>query len=168
MTKKLMKGSEAIGEAAETAGEADVDPNSDINASAEYPTHDLWRGLALEAADLLTQVDIDLEVIDVQTLAPFDLGGRIRASLEKTNRIVFLDEDVPGGATAYMMQQVLVDQAGFDWLDAPPRTLSAKAHRPAYGSDGDYFSKPNREQIFTAVYDLMHQTDPARYPSMDT
>ena len=124
--------------------------------------------VALEAAELLTQVDIDLEVIDVQTLDPFDLEGRIRASLEKTNRIVFLDEDVPGGATAYMMQQVLVDQAGFDWLDAPPRTLSAKAHRPAYGSDGDYFSKPNREQIFTAVYDLMHQTDPARYPSMDT
>ena len=124
--------------------------------------------IALEAAELLTQVDVDLEVIDVQTLDPFDLEGRIRASLEKTNRIVFLDEDVPGGTTAYMMQQVLVDQAGFDWLDAPPRTLSAKAHRPAYGSDGDYFSKPNREHIFTVVYDLMHQTDPTRFPSMDT
>jgi len=124
--------------------------------------------IALEAAELLTQVDVDLEVIDVQTLDPFDLEGRIRASLEKTNRIVFLDEDVPGGTTAYMMQQVLVDQAGFDWLDAPPRTLSAKAHRPAYGSDGDYFSKPNREQIFSTVYDLMHQTDPTRFPSMDT
>ena len=124
--------------------------------------------IALEAAELLTQVDVDLEVIDVQTLDPFDLEGRIRASLEKTNRIVFLDEDVPGGTTAYMMQQVLVDQAGFDWLDAPPRTLSAKAHRPAYGSDGDYFSKPNREQIFTTVYGLMHQADPARFPSLGT
>ncbi len=124
--------------------------------------------IALEAAELLTQVDVDLEVVDVQTLDPFDLEGRIRASLEKTNRIVFLDEDVPGGTTAYMMQRVLVDQAGFDWLDAPPRTLSAKAHRPAYGSDGDYFSKPNREQIFTTVYDLMHHSDPARFPSLDT
>ncbi|MGB5161545.1 MAG: thiamine pyrophosphate-dependent enzyme [Thermoanaerobaculia bacterium] len=124
--------------------------------------------IALEAAELLTQVNVDLEVIDVQTLDPFDLEGRIRASLEKTNRIVFLDEDVPGGSTAYMMQQVLDAQGGFDWLDAPPRTLSAKAHRPAYGSDGDYFSKPNREHIFTVVYDLMHHTDPTRFPSMDT
>lgn len=124
--------------------------------------------IALEAAELLTQVNVDLEVIDVQTLDPFDLEGRIRASLEKTNRIVFLDEDVPGGTTAYMMQRVLIDQEGFDWLDAPPRTLSAKAHRPAYGSDGDYFSKPNREHIFTVVYDLMHHTDPTRFPSMDT
>ncbi|MGB5550241.1 MAG: thiamine pyrophosphate-dependent enzyme [Thermoanaerobaculia bacterium] len=124
--------------------------------------------IALEAAELLTQVNVDLEVIDVQTLDPFDLEGRIRASLEKTNRIVFLDEDVPGGSTAYMMQQVLDAQGGFDLLDAPPRTLSAKAHRPAYGSDGDYFSKPNREHIFTVVYDLMHHTDPTRFPSMDT
>ena len=123
--------------------------------------------LAIEAAEMLTQVGIDLEVIDVQTLDPFDLEGRVRASLEKTNRIVFLDEDVPGGTTAYMMQKVLEAQGGFDWLDAPPRTLSAQAHRPAYGSDGDYFSKPNREQIFTTVYDLMHHTDPARFPSMD-
>ena len=123
--------------------------------------------LAIEAAEMLTQVGIDLEVIDVQTLDPFDLEGRGRASLEKTNRIVFLDEDVPGGTTAYMMQQVLEAQGGFDWLDAPPRTLSAQAHRPAYGSDGDYFSKPNREQIFSTVYDLMHHTDPSRFPSLD-
>jgi len=124
--------------------------------------------LAIEAAEMLTQVGIDLEVIDVQTLDPFDLEGRVRVSLEKTNRIVFLDEDVPGGTTAYMMQKVLEAQGGFDWLDAPPRTLSAQAHRPAYGSDGDYFSKPNREQIFTTVYDLMHQSDPPRFPSLGT
>ncbi len=123
--------------------------------------------LAIEAAEMLTQVGIDLEVIDVQTLDPFDLEGRVRASLEKTSRIVFLDEDVPGGTTAYMMQKVLEDQGGFDWLDAPPRTLSAQAHRPAYGSDGDYFSKPNREQIFSTVYDLMRHTDPSRFPSLD-
>ena len=124
--------------------------------------------LALEAAELLTEVGIDLEVIDVQTLDPFDLQGRIKASLEKTNRILFLDEDVPGGATAYMMQQVLDAQGGFEWLDAPPRTLSAKAHRPAYGSDGDYFSKPNREEIFSAVYELMHHSDPRKFPAFDT
>ena len=124
--------------------------------------------LAIEAAEMLTQVGIDLEVIDVQTLDPFDLEGRVRVSLEKTNRIVFLDEDVPGGTTAYMMQKVLEAQGGFDWLDLPPRTLSAQAHRPAYGSDGDYFSKPNREQIFSTVYDLMHQSDPARFPSLGT
>ena len=123
--------------------------------------------LALEAAELLTQVGVDLEILDVQTLAPFDLQGRVVASLQKTNRIVLLDEDVPGGATAYMMQNVLEEQGGFDWLDAPPRSLSATAHRPAYGSDGDYFSKPNREQIFSTVYDLMHQSDPARFPSLD-
>jgi len=120
--------------------------------------------LALEAAELLTEVGVELEVIDVQTLDPFDLEGRIRASLEKTNRIVFLDEDVPGGTSAYMMQKVLEVQGGFDWLDAAPRTLSSKPHRAAYGSDGDYFSKPNREQIFSTVYDLMHQTDPTRFP----
>ncbi len=122
--------------------------------------------LALEAAELLTQVGVDLEVVDVQTLDPFDLEGRIRTSLEKTNHIVFLDEDVPGGTSAYMMQQVLEVQGGFHWLDAAPRTLSAKPHRPAYGSDGDYFSKPNREQIFSTVYDLMHQTDPGRFLSL--
>jgi pyruvate/2-oxoglutarate/acetoin dehydrogenase E1 component/TPP-dependent pyruvate/acetoin dehydrogenase alpha subunit len=120
--------------------------------------------LALEAAEMLTEVGVEIEVIDVQTLDPFDLEGRIRASLEKTNRIVFLDEDVPGGTSAYMMQKVLEVQGGFDWLDAAPRTLSSKPHRAAYGSDGDYFSKPNREQIFSTVYDLMRQADPTRFP----
>jgi len=102
--------------------------------------------------------------MDVQTLLPFDREGRIRASIEKTNRVLFLDEDVPGGATAYMMREVLETQGAWEWLDAPPRTLSAAAHRPAYGTDGDYFSKPNRESIFEAVYDLMHESDPRRFP----
>jgi pyruvate/2-oxoglutarate/acetoin dehydrogenase E1 component/TPP-dependent pyruvate/acetoin dehydrogenase alpha subunit len=120
--------------------------------------------IALEAADRLAQLGIEAEVIDVQTLLPFDLGGRILDSLRKTSRIVFMDEDVPGGATAYMMQQVLEVQGGYSWLDSEPRTLAAAAHRPAYGSDGDYWSKPNREQLFTTVYELMHEAAPASYP----
>ncbi|MDX1995585.1 MAG: thiamine pyrophosphate-dependent enzyme [bacterium] len=120
--------------------------------------------IALEAADALAEVDVDVEVIDVQSLLPFDLNGLIVDSLQKTNRIVFLDEDVPGGTTAYMMQQVLEVQGGYHWLDCQPRTLAAKAHRPAYGSDGSYFSKPNKHDIFEAVYDLMHDSNPSRYP----
>jgi 2-oxoisovalerate dehydrogenase E1 component len=120
--------------------------------------------IALEAAEKLGEVGIEAEVMDVQTLLPFDLHGRIVESLRRTNRVLFLDEDVPGGASAYMLQQVVESQGGFAWLDSPPRTLTAKAHRPPYGSDGDYFSKPNRESIFEAVYDLMNEADPAAFP----
>jgi pyruvate/2-oxoglutarate/acetoin dehydrogenase E1 component/TPP-dependent pyruvate/acetoin dehydrogenase alpha subunit len=111
--------------------------------------------IALEAAELLAEAGIDAEVIDVQTLLPFDREGAIGRSLQKTHRVLFLDEDVPGGATAYMMRQVLEEQGGFWWLDAPPRTLTAAAHRPPFGSDGDYFSKPNRDSIFAAVEALV-------------
>jgi pyruvate/2-oxoglutarate/acetoin dehydrogenase E1 component/TPP-dependent pyruvate/acetoin dehydrogenase alpha subunit len=120
--------------------------------------------VALEAADLLAQVGVETEVIDVQSLLPFDRNSMILESLKKTSRILFLDEDVPGGATAYMMQEVIEKQGGFHWLDAEPRTLSAKAHRPAYGSDGNYFSKPNVEDVFETVYDMMNEADPASYP----
>jgi len=120
--------------------------------------------IALGAAERLAEVGIDLEVIDVQTLLPFDRRGVIGNSLRKTNRIVFLDEDVPGGATAYMMREVLERQQGFHWLDSEPRTLSGTEHRPAYGSDGDYGSKPNVEDVFEAVYELMHEAEPARFP----
>ncbi|MCU0495749.1 MAG: thiamine pyrophosphate-dependent enzyme [Anaerolineae bacterium] len=119
---------------------------------------------ALIAARQLAEVGIDTEVIDVQSLLPFDLYGVIGQSLQKTNRVVFLDEDVPGGTTAYMMQEVLEKQGGYHWLDAEPRTLAAKAHRPAYGSDGSYFSKPNVEDIFEAIYALMHDSNPRQYP----
>ena len=119
--------------------------------------------IALEAAELLESVGIQPEIIDVQTLLPFDLHGLIVESVKKTNRVLFLDEDCPGGATAYMMQEVLERQGGYEWLDAPPRTLSAEPHRPAYGSDGDYFSKPNREQVVEAVYSIMREADPARF-----
>lgn len=120
--------------------------------------------IVLEAAQLLERVGISAEVIDVQSLVPFDIHHRIVESLKKTNRILFVDEDVPGGTTAYMMQQVLEVQDGYRWLDSPPKTLPAKEHRPAYGTDGDYWSKPNAEQVFEAAYMVLHEADPRRYP----
>lgn len=120
--------------------------------------------IVLEAAERLRQAGVDAEVVDVQSLLPFDVHGGILESLKKTSRIVFIDEDVPGGATAYMLQEVIEKQGGYAWLDSPPRTLSAKPHRPAYGSDGDYWSKPNVEQVFETAYEIMHEVDPARYP----
>jgi pyruvate/2-oxoglutarate/acetoin dehydrogenase E1 component len=122
--------------------------------------------IALDAADKLSKVGVDVEVVDIQSLLPFDLQGKTVESLKKTNRVVFLDEDVPGGATAYMMQEVIEKQGGYYYLDSEPRTLSAKAHRPAYGSDGDYWSKPNTETVFDTVYELMHEVDPIRYPQI--
>jgi pyruvate/2-oxoglutarate/acetoin dehydrogenase E1 component/TPP-dependent pyruvate/acetoin dehydrogenase alpha subunit len=108
-----------------------------------------------DAAIRLAALGIDCEVIDVQTLLPFDINHQIVASLKKTNRILFVDEDVPGGATAYMYQQVIEIQGGYKWLDASARTLSAKAHRPAYASDGDYFSKPNSEEVIQVVKEMI-------------
>jgi hypothetical protein len=98
----------------------------------------------------------------VQSLLPFDVDGAIVRSLQKTSKVLFLDEDVPGGATAYMMQEVVERQGGFHWLDAAPRTLSAAAHRAPYGRDGDYWSKPNVETVFDAVYEIVSETAPAR------
>ena len=120
--------------------------------------------LVLEAADKLAETGIEAEVIDIRTLLPFDRPEAIVESLRRTHRIVFVDEDVPGGASAYMMQQVLERQGGYSWLDGEPRTLTATEHRPAYGSDGDYWSKPNAEQIFQTVYELMHEAEPERFP----
>ena len=120
--------------------------------------------IALDAAEKLSKVGIDAEVIDVQSLLPFDLGGKIVESLKKTNRILFVDEDVPGGTTAYMMQQVIEKQGGYYHLDSAPQTLPGAQHRPAYGSDGDYWSKPNAESIFDAVYEMMHEVDPESFP----
>ena len=122
--------------------------------------------IALETAEKLSAAGIEVEVIDVQSLLPFDIHGLIVESLKKTGRILFLDEDVPGGTTAYMLQEVLEKQGGYYWLDSSPRTLSGKAHRPAYGSDGDYWSKPNIESVFDAVYEMMHEANPADYPAI--
>ena len=120
--------------------------------------------IAMNAADKLNKVGIEAEVIDVQSLLPFDIHGKIVESLKKTNRVVFLDEDVPGGTTAYMMQEVIEKQGGYFYLDAKPRTLSGSDHRPAYGSDGDYWSKPNAETVFDAVYEMMNEVEPRKYP----
>lgn len=120
--------------------------------------------IVMDAAEKLSKVGIDAEVIDVQSLLPFDVHGRIVESLQKTNRILFVDEDVPGGTTAYMMREVIEKQGGYFHLDSPARTLPAKAHRPAYGSDGDYWSKPNAETVFDAVYEMMNEVNPSRYP----
>lgn len=119
--------------------------------------------IVLEALDLLKKVGISAEVIDVQSLLPFDLNHKILESLKKTSRVLFVDEDVPGGTTAYMMQQVIEVQGGYNYLDSPPKTLSAKEHRPAYGTDGNYWSKPEAEHVFEAVYRMMNESDPNRY-----
>lgn len=113
---------------------------------------------------LLEKHGISVELVDVQTLLPFDLEHRIAASLRKTNRILFMDEDVPGGAAAFMMNEVLEKQGGYQYLDSAPATLTAREHRPPYGSDGDYFSKPQPEDVFEAVYRIMHEAAPGRFP----
>jgi len=118
------------------------------------------------AVKQLQEFGISVELIDVQTLLPFDLDGVIGNSVAKTNKVVFFDEDVPGGATAFMMKKVLEDQKAYFSLDAEPRTLSAHEHRPAYSSDGDYFSNPNAEDVFEMIYGIMHDYDPAKYPKI--
>ncbi len=119
--------------------------------------------IAKEGVELLQQAGISVELIDVQTLLPFDLEHSIVESLKKTNRVVFLDEDVPGACSAYMMQEVLEKQGGYRHLDSAPVTLTAKAHRPPYGSDGDYFSKPNAEDVYEAIYEMIKEADPGRF-----
>lgn len=121
---------------------------------------------AVKAAGLLENYGISAEVIDVQTLLPFDVNHIILESVKKTNKVLFIDEDVPGGASAYMMQKVLEEQKAFDYLDATPRTLPAKEHRPAYGIDGEYFSKPNVELIFETVWEMMRETNVKQYPEL--
>tara|TARA_B100001029_G_scaffold42661_1_gene33345 strand:- start:312 stop:662 length:351 start_codon:yes stop_codon:yes gene_type:complete len=115
---------------------------------------------------MLEKIGISCEIIDVQTLLPFDINHSILVSIKKTNRVVFLDEDVPGGCTAYMMQKVLEEQNAYKYLDSKPITISAKEHRPSYSSDGDYFSKPNSEEIFEKIYNLFNEIDPRSYPNL--
>jgi pyruvate/2-oxoglutarate/acetoin dehydrogenase E1 component len=119
--------------------------------------------IAAEAVRQLEKHDISVELIDVQTLVPFDKKGIILDSLKKTSRILLLDEDVPGGTTAYMMQEILEKQGGWQYLDSSPRTLAGKEHRPAYTTDGDYFSKPSAEDIFDAIYAMMKEAVPSKY-----
>jgi 2-oxoisovalerate dehydrogenase E1 component len=122
--------------------------------------------IALEAIQMLNQFNISVELIDVQTLLPFDLSHEIVNSVQKTNKLVVLDEDVPGGCAAYILQKVTEEQGAFQFLDAAPVTISAKAHRPAYGTDGDYFSKPSSDDVFDQIYKLMHEYNPINFPKL--
>ncbi len=140
-----------------------VRPGDDIT----LVTYGACVRITLQAAAELEKAGVQTEVIDVQTLLPFDVNGIIVESLKKTSRVLFVDEDVPGGTSAYMLQQVLENQGGYRWLDSGPRTLSGARHRPAYGSDGDYYSKPNADSIFRAVYEMMHEAEPERFPALD-
>ena len=126
-------------------------------------TYGAMCNIVLEAAKILQNLNIFCEVIDIQTLLPFDINNTIVESLKKTNRIIFADEDVPGGATAYMLQKVLEEQGGYEYLDSAPTTISSKEHRPAYADDGNYFSKPNVEDIVDAAYKIMHEFRPTKY-----
>ncbi|GGG26851.1 alpha-ketoacid dehydrogenase subunit alpha/beta [Christiangramia forsetii] len=119
-----------------------------------------------EVAKELTEVDINAEVIDIQSLLPFDINHDIVKSVKKTNRLLVIDEDVPGGASAFILQNILDKQNAYRFLDSKPQTLTAKEHRPAYGTDGDYFSKPSAEDIFEKVYAIMHETNPKKYPKL--
>ena len=124
-----------------------------------------WK-IVTEAVEELAKLGIDAEVIDVQSLLPFDLSEEISESVKKTNRLAVIDEDVEGGASAYIMQQILEKQGAFRYLDSKPLTIAAKNHQPAYASDGDYFSKPSVEDIVEKVYDLFHESNPAKFPKI--
>lgn len=122
--------------------------------------------IAQDAVKQLAEIGVSVELIDVQTLLPFDVHKVILESVKKTNRVVFFDEDVPGGATAYMLHKVVEEHGAFYHLDASPKTVTAKDHRPAYGTDGDYFSNPNAEDVYEAIYALMAESDPMRFPAI--
>ncbi|MCL4145983.1 UNVERIFIED_CONTAM: hypothetical protein GTU68_012694 [Idotea baltica] len=127
-------------------------------------TYGSMCAIVLAAAKELAKVNISIEIIDVQTLLPFDRNNDIVKSLQKTNRIIFADEDMPGGASAYMMQEIIENREGYRHLDGKALTLAAKEHRPPYGSDGDYFTKPNEDDVFDIVYNVMRESNPQKFP----
>ncbi len=152
-----------LGEFTVPVGKIEVTkPGKDITLVTYGST---WR-IVSAAAKELERVGIDAEVIDVQSLMPFDLDAEIVESLKKTSRIAVIDEDVEGGTSAYILQQVLEKQAGFKFLDSEPITISGKNHRPAYGTDGDYFSKPSLDEIIEKVYAIFHEANPSKYPEL--
>jgi len=119
-----------------------------------------------DAVQDLAEVDIDIEIIDVQSLLPFDKKHEIVTSVKKTNRLIVIDEDVPGGASAYILNEILDKQNAYNFLDSKPTTLTSKPHRAAYGTDGDYFSKPNTEDIFEAIYNIMNEVNPSKFKNL--
>src|SRR5690606_29126436 len=119
-----------------------------------------------EAAKELIHADIHAEIIDVQSLLPLDINHEILESVKKTNRLLVIDEDVPGGASAYILNHIVEVQGGYQYLDSKPQTLTAKEHRPPYGTDGDYFTKPSVEDVYEKVYSIMHETNPEKFPKL--
>jgi len=122
--------------------------------------------IAQDGIKFLEEVGISVELVDIQTLLPFDINQSIKESLKKTNRLVILDEDVPGGASAFILHKILEEQSAFRYLDSAPQTLTSKEHRPSYGSDGDYFSKPSADDVFEVIYNLMNEVNPIKFPSI--
>ena len=160
-TKELLPNN--IGEFKEPLGIPEITKEgSDITLVSYGSTFNLCE----IAVQTLEQMGISVELIDVQTLLPFDIDHMISQSLEKTNKLLIVDEDVSSGATAFILDKILVEQKGYYHLDSAPETLSAKDHRPAYGSDGDYFSKPSVDDIVEKVYAMMNEADPVKFPSI--
>jgi pyruvate/2-oxoglutarate/acetoin dehydrogenase E1 component len=144
-------------------GEAEVvKEGSDLTIVSYGSTFNLCAIAAQQLADQ----GIDVELVDARTLLPFDSTGICVKSVQKTNRLLIVDEDVPGGASAYLLDQIINKQGAFKWLDSEPNTLTSKAHLPAYGTDGDYFSKPSIEDIFDAAYAMMSEANPTKYPAI--
>ncbi len=139
-----------------------VKKGSDITVVSYGSTFNIIQNIIPQ----LSEANIDIELIDIRTLLPFDINQIIGDSIKKTNRLLIVDEDIPGGASAFILQKVLQDQKGYYHLDSQPRCLTAHPHRPAYASDGDYFSKPNAEDIFDEIYSMMRECDPKKYPEL--
>ncbi len=152
-----------IGEFRVPLGKIDVTrTGSDITLVTYGST---WR-IVMDAANKLDKFGISCDVIDIQTLIPFDLNNDIVESIKKTNRLLVIDEDVPGGSSAYILQKIIENQKAYRFLDSDPQTLSAKAHRPPYGKDGDYFTKPSSEDVFERIYSIMHEFNPTKFPAL--
>lgn len=152
-----------IGDFRVPLGKVEITKNgSDITLVSYGST---WR-VVMDAAEKLENAGISAEVIDIQTLVPFDLSHDIVESIKKTNRLLVIDEDVPGGASAYILQKIVEEQGAYNFLDSEPHTLPAKEHRPPYGKDGDYFTKPSSEDVFEKAYSIMHEVDPVNFPSI--
>ncbi|MDR1877434.1 MAG: transketolase [Flavobacteriaceae bacterium] len=152
-----------LGEFTTQVGEVEVTKEGKDITVVTYGS--TWRIVA-EADKELQTLGIDIEIIDAQSLVPFDIRQQVKESLKKTNRLIIIDEDVPGGASSYLLQKILEEQKGFQYLDSAPKTITAKEHRPAYGSDGDYFSKPSLDDIVEGIYELMHEVNPIKFPKI--
>lgn len=139
-----------------------INPGNDITVVSYGSTLNLIQEIIHE----LSEFNISIELIDVQTLIPFDIEKGISKSISKTNRLLIIDEDVPGGGTGFILSQLISEQNIYNFLDSEPKILCAKDHRPAYGTDGDYFSKSSKEDIFEKIYEMMNEADPHQYPKL--